>query len=352
MKYFPKNTLAYYLEAPQYHRNDLGLIPVGALAEATRKYAQSCGMVQPNYEAVSFYALNHLSSLIRKKFTLHEPLPEWANEVMSSYLTEVTGQGKRMLHYLIAICTREMRHLKVESVSPAVWTSFEKEFGINMLNFMKKVKDGGEEKLLQKFYTAPPEVNSKVYLEGLAKIFHQPQGPSKPWNGSYGGKAWGKIADTCASFITGKTSMEAMVDTGYTLAHNTSPIFNKGMMYEHYTSDLLMILDIQRSGQMPEAVLDNNLTIPKPIPLKKLVNTVRKEFPKEFRGYVDWFQVEKLGALGNYSNFKALQKKEHPEEEIISTPVIKMVGNKKALVVDTYTIWPGKAIPKLQREMA
>ena len=61
--------------------------------------------------------------------------------------------------------------------------------------------------------------------------------------------------------LTGTTSMEMLVDTGYTLAHNGGPIFNKGMMYTHYDSHFLTILDLQRAGQMLDLLTGTNLHV-------------------------------------------------------------------------------------------
>src|SRR4026209_2132184 len=111
MKYLPPNTLAYFNAAPQVHRHDMSGIPTAVFSKATLEYRKTCGEAFPNDEAVSFYAVNHCASIVRKSFTPNEPLPDWAQQIMSDYTTVCMGQGKRMLHYILSITTREMRHL-------------------------------------------------------------------------------------------------------------------------------------------------------------------------------------------------------------------------------------------------
>jgi hypothetical protein len=181
MKYLPKNTLAYFKAAPQMHRMNIGHIPVSALAKSTEKYKTGCALAHPTKGAVEFYTVNHLVSVIQEKFTAHEPLPEWAVKVNEAYLQILAEQGNRMLHYIMAICTREMRHLYFTNVKPTVWAKIEKDNGPVMVDWLKKVKEGGEDKLLQRWFQTPPDVTAVQYMQALATAFHQPQGSAKPW---------------------------------------------------------------------------------------------------------------------------------------------------------------------------
>ena len=138
------------------------------------------------------------------------------------------------------------------------------------------------------------------------------------YNHAYGGKPWAAIADTILQFLEGNTSFEVVVDTGYTLAHNTGNIFNKSIHYGHASHSLLKILDIQRSGQIPEMVVDKlngNPHLPQlPMSINTLrdaLNLIREEFPNEVGNYVDWYKVEALGGLGKYPVEKEHQDEEH-----------------------------------------
>lgn len=348
MKYFAPNTLAYYQSAPQVHRVDLSEIPLRNFAKSTLIYRLSCGEVSPDAEAIQFYALNHLQSIARKNFTPNENLAPWAAEVCARYSHTLTSQGQRILHYLFCICTREARHAKTPT--QANWDKLEKEFGVTMVNFLRdRIFVGSETTAVNAYMETPPDVTAGTYIKALSWVFHNLKWSS----GLYGGAAWGAITDACVAFITGKTSMEALVDTGYTLAHNNGPMFNKGMMYYTYTSQFLTILDIQRSGQIPELVLDTTqkyyIDIPKDI--KGLVEQVRAEYPSEFRGYVDWVKVEELGAVGKYSNYKQAQLKAHPEVKAAPKPEYKLLAGKKTKVVYTgsWGVMPGLTAQVFER---
>jgi hypothetical protein len=150
------------------------------------------------------------------------------------------------------------------------------------------------------------------------------------------------------SFLTGKTSLEALVDTGYTLAHNTSPIFNKGMMYNTYDHHLITVLDVQRSGQMPELLIDPDFSTFKDAGLESLIKMVWSQYPDKFRGYVDWFKVEELGAVGKYSQYKEAQKKKHPVGPPVQKPTVK--GGVQWKKVGDWDVWPGVSVPQYERE--
>src|SRR5450759_1063917 len=112
MAYLPINTLAYYQAAPQFRLHKLVDLPVAVMAKNTKQYRLGCGNVLPDEQAITFYALNHCASIVRGKFTPSEPLPDWAAEVMTSYMAELVDQSERLVHYVISIITREARHSK------------------------------------------------------------------------------------------------------------------------------------------------------------------------------------------------------------------------------------------------
>lgn len=345
MKYLPQNTLAYFNSAPQYHRHDLSGLPTSVFGASTKKYRMSCGESFPNDEALSFYALNHLASIVRKKFTPNEPLPVWAKEVLDTYLTVASGQGLRMLHYVLSICTREMRHLKLAQVSSTWGNEVTAQFGQKFRDFLSSICAVGETEAVNKYMTHPPDVPIGKYIAGLAYGFHKGK-----WNGGYGGKKWGEVADACSAFIHGKNSMETLVDTGYTLAHNNGPIFNKGMMYTSYDSAFITILDVQRSGQIPDLILDTaQFGVQKTEVAKKAVTLVRQNMPNEFRGWVDWFLVEKLGAVNKYDSYKTQQKKLHPVTVEEKKVLEKVLHGKKIKMVGDWNVFPGQVVQVFER---
>jgi hypothetical protein len=104
--------------------------------------------------------------------------------------------------------------------------------------------------------------------------------------------------------VYGEFTPEMFGDTAFTLAHNNGPMFNKGMLYSNYSSEFKKILDVQRSGQIPQ-YLSEKVFIGDVVPTYMAEAVV--VFPAELTGTVDWYKVEALGALGNYALLKKKQ---------------------------------------------
>lgn len=289
MKFRPKNTLAHYNAAPQTHIHDLSDLPTSVFAAATKEYRKTCGTTNPNDDATTFYTLNHCVSIVRKAFTLNEPLPEWAQSIMQSYTDVTMAQGERLLHYLLCITTRETRHLK--ACPAAFWNKVESQWDAASVALLKDISSNGDEfTAVKKYQDTPPVMSIGQYVKTIAYGFYH-----GTYNGSYGGKPWGDTTAALVAMLTGTTSMEMLVDTGYTLAHNGGPIFDKGMMYDHYNSHLITVLDVQRSGQMLDLMLETQtLGVQKTPVAIAAVNLIKLHKPEEFKGYVDWKLVDEL----------------------------------------------------------
>lgn len=364
MKYLPTNTLAHYNAAPQRRLQNLAGIPVEVFAKSTTEYRKSCGMASPDTLAITFYALNHSAAIVRKLFTPNEPLPEWAEQVMREYTKALSVQSTRMIHYLLSITTREMRHLK--SVPSSFWSSVTAECGAPMVEFMKAIKSNpDEEQAVKRYMSNPPMASVGQYLTAMAKGFHLGHGQS--WAGSYGGPAWGEIADHAVKMVKGEATMEWLVDTGYNLAHNTAPIFNKGMMYHGPGGDFETVLDVQASGQVPSMILSADSFHPLegvnsliPATVRTIIHTVHQHVTEEsgvrFPETVDWYAVHNKK---NAQRYKPHQKEQDKgKKKIAATPAapvvpdvpkVKMVGSKKAKVVGTWQVFPGQTVDVVER---
>ena len=164
------------------------------------------------------------------------------------------------------------------------------------------------------------------------------------WSAGYGGKPWGQIARTANQFFTGHTSLEMLVDTAYTLAHNNGPMFNKGMLYQSYSQKFIMLLDIQRSGQIPELILDPELWVGAQKPPKVVADVVltAENCPGAFGKWVDWTKVHNAGSKGQYPTQLKKQQDLHP-------PVAKF-GQYEAKHVGTFSVWPGQSAKVFVRQ--
>jgi hypothetical protein len=337
-EFIPKNTLAYYDALPQTKLISVAHIPAKNLAINCRAYLDGCGTPHPETEALSFYALNHLASIVRKKFTAHEALPDWAEQVMRMYAEALAKSGQRALIYLALITTREVRHTQ-KSSEENIKAHLDKEFGKEVWKYINKLRPfkGNSTGAVNHFMDTPPDLTLGQWFSGVTYAFN-----NGSYQNGYGGVKWGKVAEPLEAFIHGKISLEMLLDTVWTLAHNGGPIFNKGMCYDHYGTELIRILDVQRSGQIPEMVMyDWAGQQYSDYTLKHLVTKVRGVCPEEFGPEVDWHLVEALGSIGSYGKEKQAQKnKPQPKPVIIE-------GMEK---IGEYKVAPGIAVPILSRK--
>lgn len=295
----------------------------------------------PDYEALKFYCLNHLTSILQQKFHPDERLPDWALEVVEAYVAEVVAQSMRMYTYLLAITTRENRHQY--AYSAAFKKMHLKTFGdfsepLSLFH-NEKIKGKGEGQAVSTLFNFPPDVPFGTYVRHLTVSFN-----SGSWSTGYGGKAWGTVSKCFEDCVFGRTSLEMMVDLGYALAHNNGPIFNKGMMYQTYSGNFLNLLDLQRSGFIPTSVL---LAGNAHVSVKQYVN--QKTFGKlnkqcqrvqaELGGiptYVDYYKVAAFGVSGNYDYEKKAQVAAHgPPTELFKKPVPEVAHEEDSEIEDS-----------------
>lgn len=365
MKHLPKNTLAYFSAAPQTHLHDFSALQTAVLAESSLAYKKGCSQTLPNDDAVTFYTLNHCASVVRKLFTPNEPLPEWAQKIMQTYTQACLDQGERMLHYILCITTREMRHLK--SCTPTFWTKVEKEYDLKSVQILKHISsDGGEETAMNKYLKTPPDMSIGQYVKTLSYGFHN--AGSSGWSGGYGGHPWGEVTDAAVAMLTGATSMEMLVDTGYTLAHNGGPIFNKTdvKIYLHQdVNSLMTILDVQRSGQMLDLMLETQTHgVKKTAVAEEAVALLKAAVPSEVKGYIDWKLVdalrpdsEKQSNPHKYVKQTVAQKqpmaakpKAKPVKPVVpSAPKTVTFHGKTVKVINTYQVYPHQTVNVVER---
>lgn len=348
MNYQSKQTLAYFQQHPQFRMMDMSQLPVSALSKNTSIFVKSeegkDSPPLPDTEAVEFYALNHCAAVISNKFTPNEVLNEKSLQIMSMYMNVVATQVQRLTHYMLCIVTREARHLnKTETSKKAA-----AKHGNTGVEFLNKICGMGKMPAVDMLFDSPPDMTLGAYLTMIEGIFRQGS-----WSGGFGGKPWAKITDTLLQCVKGKISAEMMVDTAWTLAHNNGPMFNKGMLYRHYTPRMYEVLDIQRAGMVPELFLEEYAHgIEMPEKSAMWIKVFMKEHPNEFQPYLNWLKVKEVSVKGNpyHGQIKAMYKA-HPElapegydpssslyydlgpKKVVKKPVPKIEVNDKTFVI-------------------
>jgi len=316
-------TLASLDEMPHLRPIDLSKTAAEDFAINCKVFKNYAPMVSPDSEALCFYACNHLVAVLKSKFTRNEPLPLWAGEIVTMYKEQLAKQGNRLIHYMTLIATRESRHTKEKG---DLLAEVANKFGSYCVDFHHTIKGKSSSGAVDKFLSNPPKGELGNYLRSLTYLFF-----NGGFNGGYGGKPWGMIAQTLEQCVTGKTSLEVMIDTAYTLAHNNGPMFNKGMMYQMYTQEIYKILDVQRSGQIPEFIMFESPDASVPLPLRKALEKCHEEFPSAFGGYVDWQKVEDLGSLHKYGSEKKAQLAKQPAKPELTLEGYEVTGKFQVL---------------------
>jgi hypothetical protein len=330
-------TLSWYSESPYIRPVKLMSTPSKVLAINCKEFwkgkVEKGGLNKavPEREALDFYAMNHLMAVVKAEFTPNEPLPEWAAKVAQIYHQVLERQGTRMLFYMILITVRESRHIHDHSTD-AFWAKYKELYGMETFDFNREIRGKGSDAAANAFVESNMETSIGVLSSGITYMFNNGK-----FGGGYGGKPWGLISQTLEHMLHGKTSMEVMLDTSYTLAHNNGPMFNKGMLYEHFGQGLYTILDVQRSGQIPEMILNSECPVACSQDVFYCLDVVNKLKPHLFGSEVNWQQVKDLGALHNYdSKIKEQQSKFPPK------PPEPEKTKSGFLVTGAFPVMPGK----------
>lgn len=299
-------------------------------------------LAYPETEALRFYFLNHCFAMLCSKYSDHDVLPESALNLAKCYVDTVSVAGRRLFGYVLKIITREARHLKTASkLAPELKANFGEDF----VKFRNSIP-GTSTSAVEHLRKSPPQISLDVYCSGIAHLFN-----NGSFSGGFGGKPWGEIAATIQRLVSGTTSLEAFMDTAYTLAHNNGPIFNKGMNYHGYSGQLIKILDVQSSGQIPHLIADvlrgaYSMSHVDTLVLNEAICLAHQEFPELASCYVDWWLVERLGyQKASYEDMKAKQISLWGEPDHI----VEAAALAKAEEAKKLYIMPGVSALKLER---
>lgn len=334
-----EDTLAGFRQRPMVRPIDLSNVPVPAIVTKLNAYMLGDKPVKPEVDALKFYMANHAVAEIMQCYDPHEPLPEDKQAVLKLYLQMLRPSALRMIYYLLLITTRESRHAKWYGNK----ATEAKTKNMTAFQYVNALPSGSSE-AAAKIRNAPPQLSIGQYVEFIEWVFF-----NAGFSGGFGGKPWGEVAKCLRRFVTGETSAELMMDTAFTLCHNNGPIFNKGMLYQSYSMGWITeILDVQRSGQIPNYVAENSGSNKVP---KDVQSQFHQLFPRmgwSYEMYVDWYQVEALGSVNKYPNQKHQQVAKHGQPDKVAPKPIP----PKQDSADYLEIMPGVKVKKIPRKKA
>lgn len=252
--------------------------------------------------AIQFYLSNQAFGMLAITIDSKATLNTDQENLATMYLNRASESSARLFYYMLLIITREARHAHT---SETQYKSLTTKYGSDVVEFIKTLKGAGSDSAVTKLRQGSSKlanVTVGTYVACITDIFYK-----FSFSGGYGGKPWGKIADTLRKMVFGETSIEIMNDTAWTLAHNNGPMFNKGMLYKSYTPMIYKILDVQRAGMIPQLIAEGSLGNHANSAVSQAFEAVKAVFPESVTGYVDWFKVEELGSLHKYPSEKAAQ---------------------------------------------
>lgn len=314
----PKDTLAYWLKGRALSANiDRRNHRVNSVATALEGRGYFGVQNNPEHEAFQFYLLNHAAAEIAVKYDQFEPLPSEALEVIRTYSETGSAIAERLFFYVFLITAREARHNHSSYEPTLIIPLMHKHYpdlGADMIKsmyqFFSSFPDSSQ--AMGKIKSAPDSFKIGPFCKMLQVVYYHCK-----WGSAFGGKKWGNIADCLYRMVSGEWTPELFADTAFTLAHNTAPIFNKGMLYTTPNeSSLVKLLDVQRAGMMPQYAADGYQ------PNKSLIAMLNKNMPGFISGSVDWQKVQDLGAVGTYVA-------KPPKPAVPKPPAVPDVGSLK-----------------------
>lgn len=249
-----RTTLAGQLTSrPLNMFRDISQTPVREFCAYTMTYHNQ-PMAHPHLVAARFYLLEHAVGVLRSRRMSGDVLEPQERALMEEYNSFASEAALRAAHYLFLICCRESRHAFPSNKDA------KKQFA-EKLPAPVWITEGGN--LLCKFpdHADVDSVCAVVRNEcgdgrklGQITKFLVATFFNASFNNSYGGPKWGVVANCLNEFVHGRTTAAMMLDTVWTLEHNTSNIFNKGMLYHDAGSPMRAVLDAQRAGAIPSLI--------------------------------------------------------------------------------------------------
>lgn len=225
--------------------------------------------VRPDNIAMRYY-LNELllQELESKHGRYHIFREDSSCDLLKNVIEFYTVESIRVMQYLLCICLREIRHTKDSATSVRndieSYLNDNKIQDIPLRRRIKELFSGLVE--LDFFFDSESTSSIRVLTQSLPEefkveeaihlclcLFEYSTFPSS----NYGGDAWIRITECAESILTGVITPHLGMDNAFCLSHNCGAIFNKPFLYKPYHGEwdqFQFLLDVQRSGQLPQAL--------------------------------------------------------------------------------------------------
>lgn len=283
------NTVSAIRSRAVFQHRDMSNVPMAnflAAMEATSIKGQE------NIEeaAISFYLSNHGFHLIEAANAPTEDLGAEHALLAKDHVALTSKMGMRMLFYILTIAAEEaaLENERKPNFFDFVETATSPDAG----KWLKSVMDRrGGPMLGNKKSCGSATLGQCVKALELCFRFGR-------WSYGCGSLPWAIVTETAGEVIRGTNSLELMVDKAFTLCHNNGAIFNKGHQFTRYVGQFYAILDIQASGQIPNAIAAgiNSAGFGSPV-VKAIHEKYAKAFPAEFNAKYDPSLIKSMEAV-------------------------------------------------------
>lgn len=279
-----------------------GWVPARDVIHSIGQFKEKSSPKKPEASALQFYLGEHVLSSLSMDYDEFEPLPPEVSDAVRRISISSNIIAAHMFAYLLYICVREVRHASnedtdaIRDINPTLYYQvYEQVYGCDCSSISERFLGLAIDK----------DVSLSDLTDWLVSMFNEGS-----YSKGYGGSAWASIAECLDDFVSGASPLNMMVDKSFALAHNGGPIFNKGMFFTSYDAYLLgLILDVQRSGQIPELIRDGHISYDSDV-----ASVASHSIPLiegKLRPYLDWMSVECTNAQGDYEVFKHKQEQKH-----------------------------------------
>jgi len=221
----------------------------------------------PETDMFSFYYLNQSVNALESLYGLYGSLQD-KESIIEDYIQTTLDVAEHIIVYLLFICLRETRHAYNKNSNFKVWASASENKETAAV--VKALRNAGPLKSIEQAvkFLQKSELLLCTLLESLSKLF-----VSGCFGMSCGGKNWKIITDFTLDYFKGKLTTEMFVDLCFNLEHNTSDIFNKGIVFTESRPFFKALLAIQHEGKLP-ILLKYGETLFKTLNQKKLYDAL------------------------------------------------------------------------------
>ena len=341
------STIREFLSTPLHRKNPaLGDIP---MKEFVSRIPED-GIWYADTVAAVFYLGNHAVAELKNRYPENLPLGE-ERGLLEAYNSMLSVVALRIAQYLLVIGNRESRHTHQDSNLTDL--HYEHGHPMHLVSYTQEIHGEDYTDVLTKLREEPPESTLGEYVDYLHAVFTYGR-----FSNSYGGGMWAKVMSPLRELVRGNITAEVMVDTAWTLAHNTGPIFNKNTLFSMDASKLQKVLDVQRAGQIPQYISEYSDSLNDHTGhLDWLVECTERALPGlSGFGLVNWEKVSELGADEYYGSEASAQKQKYgfssySELEALGQDAVTKIAAKKEAHKEIQ-IMPGLMITTTQVERA